>query len=72
MKNVMLIVVGVLHFESWSNPQNGGFFLLERGDSEKYKLVTPLRIHDLKHQFQFAPIVDGDDLFPMHNVLPYY
>ena len=61
----------VEEFEAWGNPLNGSFFLLERGDREKYQLVTPLRIHDLRHHFQFAPIVDGHEWFPMHNVLPY-
>lgn len=40
-------------FESWANPINGGYFLLERKDNEKYKLMTPLRKHKLRHPFQF-------------------
>lgn len=44
----------VEEFESWGNPKNGEYFLLERCEDEKYKLITPLRTHTIRHNFQFA------------------
>jgi hypothetical protein len=58
-------------FESWANPPNGGFFLLERGDAEKYRLITPLRKHKIRHSFQFRVPVGQEDLFPTQYELPY-
>jgi len=40
-------------FEKWKNPYNCGYYLMERGDNEKYKLTTPLKIHNVKHKYQF-------------------
>lgn len=61
----------VEEFESWGNPVNCGYFLLERGDNERYELKTPLRRHKLRHEFQFKPTVEGHWLFPVHHRLPY-
>lgn len=61
----------VEEFESWGNPLNGSFYLLERGDSEKYNLVTPLRTHKLRHEFQFQVPLGQEDFFPKHHELPY-
>jgi broad specificity phosphatase PhoE len=71
----------VEEFESWGNPWNGTFFHLARQDYEpskhkyekifspKYKLLTPLKLHELKHNWQF-PFNDNKFLtFP--HVLPY-
>lgn len=62
--------VSVEEFESWSNPKNGEYYLLERGDNEKYVLKTPLRTHKLRHQYQFPY---GEDLkyFDYPHDLPY-
>jgi len=43
----------VEEFESWANPRNCEYLLLERGDDEKYKLVTPMRPHEVRHPYQF-------------------
>lgn len=43
----------VEEFESWKNPKNCEYLLLERGEGEKYKLVTPMKLHKLRHNFQF-------------------
>lgn len=61
----------VEEFESWGNPKNGDYFLLAREDNERYKLMTPLRTHKLRHQFQFQPIVEGHPFFPKQHNLPY-
>ena len=61
----------VEEFESWGNPQNCGYFLLECGDAEKYKLVTPLRRHKIRHEFQFKPDAGDEQYFPIVHELPY-
>jgi broad specificity phosphatase PhoE len=61
----------VEEFESWGNPPNGAFYLLERRDNEKYNLVTPLRTHKLRHPFQFQISEDQKDFFPIQHELPY-
>lgn len=43
----------VEEFERWGNLKNGEVLLLEKNDKEKYNLVTPLRTHKLRHNFQF-------------------
>jgi broad specificity phosphatase PhoE len=43
----------VEEFESWKNPKNGGYFELELGEDDKYKLITPLIIRSVKHDYQF-------------------
>lgn len=43
----------VEEFESWANPRNCEYLLLERGDTEKYQLLTPMRIHEVHHDYQF-------------------
>jgi broad specificity phosphatase PhoE len=58
-------------FESWGNPVNCGYYLLERGDNEKYKLVAPLRTHKLRHEFQFKPDDGTSHFFPIQTALPY-
>lgn len=61
----------VEEFESWSNPLNGAFYLLERGDSEKYHLITPLHTHKIRHPFQFQVPKGQEYFFPKHYELPY-
>ena len=44
----------VEEFESWGNPRNCEYYHLQLNKhSGKYKLLTPLRIHKLRHNFQF-------------------
>lgn len=43
----------VEEFESWANPKNCEYLLLERGDREKYQLTTPMRLHEVRHDYQF-------------------
>lgn len=43
----------VEEFESWANPKNCQYLLLERGDGEKYNLVTPMKLHNVRHDYQF-------------------
>ena len=43
----------VEEFESWGNPPNCSYLLLERGENEKYVLTTPMKVHKLKHSYQF-------------------
>ncbi len=43
----------VEEFESWGNPHNGGYILLEKNDKNKYNLVTKMRTHTLRHDWQF-------------------
>ena len=43
----------VEEFESWANPKNCFYLLLERGEDEKYKLTTPMRLHKVRHTYQF-------------------
>lgn len=67
-RNVVLVIHGmtmrvfimrwfhcsVEEFESWGNPKNGEFYHLTLDTvGEKYKLVTPPRIHEVRHKFQF-------------------
>jgi len=60
----------VEEFETWGNPKNCDYYLLERRDNEKYELVTPIRKHILRHSFQF-PFGDDKKYFPYPNKLPY-
>lgn len=62
--------VSVEEFETWGNPKNCEVLLLERRDDEKYSLVTPLRRHKIRHNFQF-PFGDDAKHFPYPHVLPY-
>lgn len=43
----------VEEFESWGNPKNCNYLLLERSENEKYVLTTPMRTHKLRHSYQF-------------------
>lgn len=43
----------VEEFETWANPRNGEYLLLERANNEKYQLVTPMRLHKVRHNYQF-------------------
>lgn len=43
----------VEEFETWANPKNCEYFLLERQWNGRYKLMTPLRKHKVRHKFQF-------------------
>lgn len=61
----------VEEFEAWGNPVNCGYYLLERGDDEKYQLMTPLRTHEIRHDFQFQPEPGTENFFPVKCVLPY-
>lgn len=46
--------VSVEEFESWANPKNCEMFHLELDKiTEKYKLLTGLRKHNLTHNYQF-------------------
>lgn len=62
--------VSVEEFETWGNPKNCEYFLLERRENEKYELVTPLRKHSVRHKFQYDY---GDDVkyFQYPHTLPY-
>ena len=61
----------VEEFETWGNPLNCGYYMLERGDDEKYRLMTPLRTHKLRHEFQFKPEPGTESFFPVQCNLPY-
>lgn len=67
-KNVIIVTHGMtmrlflmrwLHksveeFETWGNPKNCEFQLLEKYiPAGKYKLITPLRTHIIRHPYQF-------------------
>lgn len=43
----------VEEFESWANPWNCSYYLLERTEGEKYELTTPVRTHRIKHDYVF-------------------
>ena len=43
----------VEEFEAIKNPRNCEFFILERQDDNKYKLITPLAQREVKHKFKF-------------------
>ena len=61
----------VEEFESWGNPKNCQYLLLERQEGEKYRLMTPLRKHEIRHNFQF-PFADYDpNYFPLTYELEY-
>lgn len=57
----------VEEFETWGNPPNGGYFTLERQENEKYELTTPMRIHKIRHEFQFKWIN-----YNMERKVPFY
>lgn len=59
--------ISVEEFESWGNPANGEYYLLERREDEKYELMTPLKTHVLRHTFQFP--WDDTRSFP-YPILP--
>lgn len=61
----------VEEFESWGNPLNCGYYLLTRGEEEKYILETPLRTHKLRHEFQFHPTQEEEEFLPRPHELPY-
>lgn len=46
----------VEEFERWGNPLNGEYFHLKLKDNEKYELITSLKIHKVKHEFQFPDL----------------
>ena len=61
----------VEEFESWGNPHNCEYHLLERNDVDKYVLKTPLRKHTVRHSFQF-PFENYDgSYFPFPHQMPY-
>lgn len=61
----------VEEFESWGNPHNCEYHLLERNESDKYVLKTPLRKHVVRHSFQF-PFENYDSrYFPFPHQMPY-
>jgi broad specificity phosphatase PhoE len=43
----------VEEFESWGNPKNCELKILSLQPDGKYKLVTPMRKHELRHNYQF-------------------
>lgn len=53
----------VEEFETWSNPKNCGYFLLELQDDGKYVLKTPLRQHVVGHKFQFPYTEENSKYF---------
>jgi broad specificity phosphatase PhoE len=61
----------VEEFESWGNPKNCQYFLLERGDGEKYQLKTPIRKHEIRHEWQFPFEKYDASYFPFPNKMPY-
>lgn len=62
--------ISVEEFETWGNPKNCEILILERKDNEKYQLVTPLRKHIIRHNFQYQY---GEDMkyFSYPHQLPY-
>jgi broad specificity phosphatase PhoE len=64
--------VPVEEFEVWANPKNAELLILERQADEKYNLVTPMRIHKIKHSFQFPWGDNKPNLeFPTRQQIPY-
>lgn len=61
----------VEEFESWGNPLNCGYYLLERGEEEKYALKTPIRTHKLRHEWQFKYTKEAAEFMPSPHYLPY-
>jgi broad specificity phosphatase PhoE len=61
----------VEEFETWGNPLNCGYYLLEREEDEKYILQTPLRVHKIRHEFQFHPTEEEAEYLPKQHELPY-
>lgn len=61
----------VEEFESWGNPKNCEYLLLERSEGEKYKLQTPLRTHEIRHNWQFPFAKYDPSFFPYPHQLPY-
>ena len=61
----------VEEFESWGNPVNCGYYLLERGEEEKYRLLTSIRTHKLRHEWQFKYTKESAELMPSPHYLPY-
>ena len=43
----------VEEFESWANPKNCEYKLLERNNNGKYNLTTELKTHTIRHPYQF-------------------
>lgn len=43
----------VEEFESWGNPWNCEMLILQRTEFEKYELLTPMKIHNIHHTYQF-------------------
>lgn len=60
----------VEEFETWGNPSNCDYFLLEKDKNQKYTLKSPLRKHVIRHKFQF-PLDDSKEYFDYPHVLPY-
>lgn len=64
--------VSVEEFETWGNPKNCEYFLLEKREHDKYELVTPIRRHIIHHSFQF-PFGNEKFYFPFQYpyTIPY-
>jgi broad specificity phosphatase PhoE len=43
----------VEEFESWGNPWNCEILILQRTENERYELITPMKLHVLRHEYQF-------------------
>jgi broad specificity phosphatase PhoE len=43
----------VEEFEQIGNPKNASWYLLEKGNDDKFQLKSELRYHELKHNFQY-------------------
>lgn len=61
----------VEEFETWSNPKNCGYFLLEKQENDKYVFNGSLRRHRLAHSFQFPMTEDEKKYFPYPHKFNY-
>lgn len=61
----------VEEFETWSNPKNCGYFLLERNNKGKYVMKTKLRKHKIKHKFQFPCAAEDRKYFKYPHKFDY-
>lgn len=61
----------VEEFETWSNPKNCEYFLLEKQLNDKYALRGKLRKHKLQHNFQFPMSEEDAKYFPSPHKFSY-
>jgi broad specificity phosphatase PhoE len=43
----------VEEYESWGNPWNCEILILQRTEEEKYELITPIKLHQIGHEYVF-------------------